>query len=181
HHIARLGISRTFQNLQNIPYMTVLDNVLLGAQSRIGGLSTIKRWFSRKQRAVEESVALDVLHFLGIANYEQRFIVGQPYVIQKLVEIARALVSRPALILMDEPAAGMNEQETLEMAKIIFEIRDDLGITVLLVEHDMDLVMSVSDHICVLESGKIVTMGRPEEIKQHPEVIKAFLGISAHA
>ncbi len=107
--------------------------------------------------------------------------IGQPFGIQKLTEIARALVAKPKLILMDEPAAGMNDQETYEIAKIITEIRDDLGITVLVVEHDMSLVMSISDRICVLDSGNILAIGEPEEVKNHPDVIKAFLGDPADA
>ena len=181
HRIIRTGISRTFQNLQNIPYMTVLDNVLLGNHSGIGNRETIRRWVSRRQRALEEQTALKVLDFIGLANYEQKYLSGQPYGIQKLVEIARALVSQPKLILIDEPAAGMNDQETMEIAKIIGEIRDDLGITVMVVEHDMSLVMAVSDRVCVLDSGSVVTIGEPAEVKSHPGVISAFLGESAVA
>ena len=181
HQIIKLGISRTFQNLQNIPYMTVLDNVLLGDHSKISNRETVTRWFSRRQREREEASALDVLDFLGLANYEQKYLSGQPYGIQKLVEIARALVVKPKLILIDEPAAGMNDQETMEIAKIISEIRDDLGITVLVVEHDMSLVMSISDRVCVLDSGNVLALGIPEEVREHPDVIRAFLGEEAHA
>lgn len=181
HRIIDVGISRTFQNLQNVPYMTVLDNVLLGNHSGIGNRETLKRWVSRSQREREEKAALEVLDFLGLANYEQRYLSGQPYGIQKLVEIARALVSRPKLILIDEPAAGMNDQETMEIAKIIREIRDDLGVSVLVVEHDMSLVMAVSDRVCVLDSGTVVTIGEPTEVKSHPDVISAFLGEAAVA
>ena len=181
HRIIDVGISRTFQNLQNIPYMTVLDNVLLGNHSGIGNRETVRRWISQRQRKIEETTALEVLDFLGLANYEQRYLSGQPYGIQKLVEIARALVSRPKLILIDEPAAGMNDQETMEIAKIIREIRDDLGVTVLVVEHDMSLVMAVSDRVCVFDSGTVVTIGEPAEVKAHPDVISAFLGEAAVA
>ena len=181
HQIVKHGISRTFQNLQNVPYMTLLDNVLLGAHHRLTVWDTFNRWISQKEREREEALALEVMDFLGIANFEKKYLTGQPYGIQKLVEIARALICKPKLILMDEPAAGMNDQETLEIAKIIFEIRDVLGITVLVVEHDMNLVMSISDRICVLDSGKILAMGIPEEVKNHPEVIKVFLGDEAHA
>ena len=176
HEIIRLGISRTFQNLQNVPYMTVLDNVLLGKHSKIGNRETVTRWFSRLQREREEASALEVLDFLGLANYEQKYLSGQPYGIQKLVEIARALVARPELILIDEPAAGMNDQETMEIAKIVSEIRDDLGITVLVVEHDMSLVMSISDRVCVLDSGNVLALGVPEKVKEHPDVIRVFWG-----
>ena len=154
HEIVKKGISRTFQNLQNVPYMTLLENVLLGAHRRLTVQDTINRWLSQKEREREESLALEIMDFLGIANFEKKYLSGQPYGIQKLAEIARALICKPKLILMDEPAAGMNDQETLEIAKIITEIRDILGITVLVVEHDMNLVMSISDRICVLDSGK---------------------------
>lgn len=181
HEIALCGISRTFQNLQNIPYMTLLNNVLLGAHQRISTKDTCKRWLSRIEREREDAFALEVMDFLGIANFESKYLSGQPYGIQKLVEIARALISKPKLILLDEPAAGMNEQESLEIAKIISEIRDVLGITVLVVEHDMNLVMNISDRVCVLDSGKILALGTPGEIKSNPEVINVYLGENVHA
>ena len=181
HQIAELGIARTFQNLQNVPYMTLLENVLLGAHKRLSNTDLVRRWFSRKERLKEETMALEVMSFLGIDNFEAKFLSGQPYAIQKLVEIARALISKPKLILLDEPAAGMNDQETLEISKIILEIRDILGITVLLVEHDMNLVMKISDRICVLDSGKIIALGDPEKVKNDPEVIRSYLGDNNHA
>ena len=176
HDIIKCGISRTFQNIQNIPFMTVLDNILLGAHHRFNTKSIMKRLFFKTQRETEESIGLEILDFLGIVNYEQKYIAGQPYGIQKLVEIARALMASPKLILMDEPAAGMNNQETYEIAKIISEIRSELGITVLVVEHDMNLVMSISDRVCVLDSGKVLAIGNPDDVKKNPDVIEAFLG-----
>ena len=181
HHIVQLGIARTFQNLQNVPYMTLLDNVLLGAHKRLSTNDTIKRWLYREEREREESMALEVMSFLGIDNFEAKYLNGQPYAIQKLVEIARALISKPKLLLLDEPASRMNEQETLEISKIILEIRDILGITILLVEHDMNLVMKISDRICVLESGKIIAIGDPKKVKEHPDVIRSYLGENVHA
>ena len=126
-------------------------------------------------------MALEIMDFLGMANYEQKYMMGLPFGIQKLAEIARALVSKPKLILLDEPAAGMNDQETREIANIIRDIRDELGITVLLVEHDMNLVMSISDQICVLESGKVIASGDPSVIKNDPKVIESYLGEPADA
>jgi branched-chain amino acid transport system ATP-binding protein len=181
HEIVKHGISRTFQNLQNVPYMTLLNNVLLGAHHRLTMRDTFTRWISQKEKEREEALALEVMDFLGIANFEKKYLSGQPYGIQKLVEIARALICKPKLILMDEPAAGMNNQETLEIGKIISEIRDVLDITVLVVEHDMNLVMSISDQICVLDSGKILAIGKPNEVKNHPDVIKVYLGEEADA
>ena len=181
HQITELGIARTFQNLQNVPYMTLLENVLLGAHTRLSNTDLVRRWFSRKERLKEETMALEVMSFLGIDNFEAKFLSGQPYAIQKLVEIARALISKPKLILLDEPAAGMNDQETLEISKIILEIRDILGITVLLVEHDMNLVMKISDRICVLDSGRIIALGNPEKVKNNPDVVRSYLGDNGNA
>jgi len=181
HTVARWGIARTFQNLQNIPYATVLDNVLLGAHIHFSLQDTFRRCISRKEREREEALALEIMAFLGLVNYEQRILGSQPYGIQKLVELARALISRPKLLLLDEPAEAMNEQETLEVAKIITEVREDFGITVLVVEHDMNLVMSISDRICVLDSGQIITIGTASQVKEHPEVQKVFLGAPTNA
>ncbi|MDP7437415.1 MAG: ATP-binding cassette domain-containing protein, partial [Candidatus Marinimicrobia bacterium] len=120
----------------------------------------------------------EMLDFLGISGFEKSRPAGMPYGIQKLVELARALAVQPRLLLLDEPAAGMNEQETIEMSRIIREIRNNLGITVLVVEHDMSLVMPICDRVIVLNSGEKLAEGKPEEIKTNPAVLEVFLGKS---
>jgi len=178
HKVAALGIARTFQNLEIFPGMTALENILTGAHRAIGtgvfsGFLLGKN--SRQEKRAKER-ALDMLDFLGIASAEEKIASGLPYGFRKLLEIARALLSGPSLLLLDEPAAGMNEREKAEVAKIIMDIRDELGVTVLLVEHDMNLVMQVARRITVLDYGKVIASGSPEEIRSHPRVIGAYLG-----
>lgn len=176
HVIAELGIARTFQNLELFPYMTVLQNVMVGNHSHVTTKDALKNIYSRDERQRQEFQALEVLDFLGISGFEHSRPAGLPFGIQKLVELARALVMQPKLLLLDEPAAGLNEQETMEMGRIIKDIRDDLKITVLVVEHDMSLVMSISDRVVVLTSGETLTEGTPEEVKVNRDVVEVFLG-----
>lgn len=178
HKVAEFGIARTFQNLELFPYLTVLENVLVGTHCRVSMRQALWNIVSREERQRQEFLALEMLDFLGISGFEKSRPAGMPYGIQKLVELARALAVQPRLLLLDEPAAGMNEQETIEMSRIIREIRNNLGITVLVVEHDMSLVMPICDRVIVLNSGEKLAEGKPEEIKTNPDVLEVFLGKS---
>jgi branched-chain amino acid transport system ATP-binding protein len=176
HKVAELGIARTFQNLELFPYLTVMENVLVGLHERISKRQALVNIVSRAERQRQELLVLEILDFMGISGFEKSRPAGMPFGIQKLVELARALAVKPKLIMLDEPAAGMNEQETAEIGKIITDIRDELKITVLLVEHDMNLVMGISDRVAVLNSGKLLAEGAPDLVKTDPQVLEVFLG-----
>ncbi len=179
HRMAGLGIGRAFQNLALSPRSTVLDNVLLGrhALGRGGFLATGLRlpWVVRDERR-HAARAAEICDFLGIARHLHRPAGGLPYGDQKRVDIARALAVEPAVLMLDEPAAGMNAAETAEMARTIRDVRDALGISVLLVEHDMGLVMGIADRVTVLDFGRLIADDTPQAVQRDPEVIRAYLG-----
>jgi len=179
NQVTEKGMARTFQNIRLFQNMTVLENVMIGrhCRTRCGVAGAIFR--NRKMVREEQSVVDDsyrVLEKIGLARYVNEQAKNLPYGAQRRLEIARALATEPFLILLDEPAAGMNPQETLELDDLITRIRDEEGVSILLIEHDMKLVMSLSDRIFVMDYGKKIAQGTPEEIRNNPVVIKAYLG-----
>ncbi|MGD9884839.1 MAG: ABC transporter ATP-binding protein [Reyranella sp.] len=179
HRIAALGIARTFQNIELFEHATLLQNLLLArhAHKRSGFFSEILFLPSVRRMELEHREAVEkVIDFLDLQQYRDSFIVNLPYGVRKVTELARALCTDPKLLLLDEPSSGLNVEETDDMAFWIQDIRDLLGITVLMVEHDMSLVSAVSDRVMALNYGRPITTGTPAEVQSHPEVVRAYLG-----
>ena len=178
HQVAAAGMARTFQHIRLFPKMSAWENIAVGrhVHSRAGFLASMLGlpWTQREQRAVREQ-ALEIMRFLGVAELADVEGISLAYGQQRIVELGRALACEPKLLLLDEPAAGLNMRETSEMAKLIARIRDT-GVTVLLVEHDMPLEMNISDEVLVLRYGEKIADDKPLAIQKHPEVIKVYLG-----
>ena len=184
HKVAGLGIARTFQNIELFDHSSVLQNLLIGRHCRRN-----TRWFEellflpkvRRSEREHRLLVEEVIDFLDLAPYRDKLIAGLPYGVRKVVELGRALATEPRLLLLDEPASGLSVEETQDMAFWIEDIQKQMGITVLMVEHDMGLVSAVSDRVLALADGKELATGKPAEVQSHPAVIEAYLGTSGIA
>jgi branched-chain amino acid transport system ATP-binding protein len=184
HKIAGLGIARTFQNIELFPNATLLQNLLIGRHSHAGTGFLAQMGFlpsARRDEIRHREKAEDVIAFLGLERYRDQLIANLPYGVRKVVELGRALCAEPKLLLLDEPSSGLNVEETEGMGFWIEDIKKDLGITVIMVEHDMSLVSQVSDRVMALNYGRVLAMGEPAAVQTHPEVVKAYIGGEAEA
>ena len=179
HAVAGLGIARTFQNIELFEHATVLQNLLIGRHTHRRTVLWQDMFFAGKTRQAEiearEKVE-QVIDFLDLQHHRDSMVAGLPYGVRKVVELARALCTEPQLLLLDEPSSGLNVEETDDMAFWIADIKNLLGITVLMVEHDMGLVSKVSDRVLAMSQGEVLAMGSPAEVQSHPGVVEAYLG-----
>ena len=185
HRRAAMGLARTFQNIALFRGLTVLENIKLGGHHTMasGLLSALAG--GRRARDEEDTLRAEierrVIHFLEIDHIRHRSVDALPYGLQKRVELARALAMRPRVLMLDEPVAGMNREETEDMARFILDVQEEWGVSVLLVEHDMGMVMDISSHVVVLNFGQVIASGTPAEVRRHPMVVEAYLGAEAVA
>ena len=178
--IANLGVSRTFQNIELFENMTTLDNILIGAHKHVNYGPIRSLIYSKKVRIEEEKarkISEDVIDFLEIEEYRYSYILSLPYGIQKRIELGRALAMEPKVLLLDEPAAGMNNEETEDIARFILDIHEELGITVILIDHDMNMVMDIATEVVAMDFGEKLFQGDPKDAAKDQKVIDAYLGV----
>jgi branched-chain amino acid transport system ATP-binding protein len=177
--VADLGVARTFQNIELFPQLTVLDNLMLGRHQHLHygtPAAMLRIGKAAREEARNRAVVEGIVEFLDIQQHRKSFVAMLPYGIQKRVELGRALAMAPRLLLLDEPAAGMNREETEDMARFITDIRHELGIGIVLVDHDMHLVMDLADTVLAIDFGRPIAVGTPHEIQSNQDVIRAYLG-----
>ena len=182
HQVAQIGIARTFQNIELFAHMTAMNNLMLGRHTKLqAGIWAGATFLTLHSKAAREEIqnrekVEEIIDFLELQASRNQLVINLPYGTQKLIELGRALALEPEVLLLDEPSAGMNLEEKEDLIFSIRDIRDDFGITILLVEHDMNLVMDISDRILALNYGMVLAEGVPQMIQKHPEVLKAYLG-----
>ena len=177
--IAGRGVARTFQNIALFEHLTVIDNLMLGRHQHIRyGAASAIAWFgrARSQEVEHRRHCEEIVDFLELQAWRRQPVGLLPYGVQKRVELGRALAMEPKLLLLDEPVAGMNLEETEDMARFVLDIRDELDLAIIMVEHDMGLVMDLADRVLVVDFGTPITTGTPDEVQRHPEVVRAYLG-----
>jgi branched-chain amino acid transport system ATP-binding protein len=177
---AKMGLARTFQNIALFRGMTVLDNIKLGRHAHMHTNVFDALWYfgraKREELKLRSEIERRILDFLEMEHIRDQPVASLSYGLRKRVELARALAMRPRILMLDEPVAGMNREETEDMARFILDVKEEWGVTILMVEHDMGLVMDISDHVVVLNFGQVIAAGKPAEIQNNPDVIAAYLG-----
>jgi branched-chain amino acid transport system ATP-binding protein len=183
HQIARLGVARSFQNIELFAHLTVLENLMLGRHVHMStSVLASLLWFgpARRQEIAQRGLVEEVIDLLSLQPHRHQAVGSLAYGIQKRVELGRALCVQPSLLLLDEPMAGMNSEEKEDMARYILDVHELAGVTVILIEHDMAVVMDISDRVSVLDFGRLIADGTPDEVKANAQVIEAYLGAEQH-